>query len=80
MMVQQGGGELFYGMPPAMDLLLWIPTIQVGLLIALLAFTVQAWRKRYWGLLGRLHYTVITLAALAWMFFAVQYNLIGHLY
>jgi hypothetical protein len=63
-----------------MDLLLWIPIMQAGLLIALLAFTVQAWRKSYWGWPGRLHYTVVTFAALAWIFFAVQYNLIGHLY
>ena len=79
-MVEQGGGELLYGMPPTMNLLLWIPIVQVGLLIVLLGLTIQAWRKNYWSLLGRLHYTVVTLAALAWILFAVQYNLIGHLY
>lgn len=79
-MVGQGGGELLYGMPPNMNLLLWIPIVQVGLLIVLLGFTIQAWRKKYWTLVGRLHYTVVTLAALAWIIFAVQYNLIGHLY
>ncbi|MFB3131413.1 MAG: serine hydrolase domain-containing protein [Rhodothermales bacterium] len=79
-MVEQGGGELLYGMPPTMNLLLWIPIVQVGLLIVLLGFTIQAWRKNYWSLIGRLHYTVVTLAALAWILFAVQYNLIGHLY
>ena len=79
-MAEQGGGELLYGMPPAMNLVLWIPIVQVGLLLVLLGLTIQAWRKKYWTLVGRLHYTVVTLAALAWIFFAVQYNLIGHLY
>ena len=67
-------------MPPNMNLLLWIPIVQLGLLIVLVGFTIQAWRKNYWSLIGRLHYTVVTLAALAWILFAVQYNLIGHLY
>ena len=79
-MVEQGGGELLYGMPPNMNLLLWIPIVQVGLLFVLVGFTIQAWRNKYWSPLGRLHYTVFTLAASAWIIFAVQYNLIGHQY
>jgi|TARA_B100001964_G_C13739385_1_gene382376 hypothetical protein len=79
-MVEQGGGELIYGMPGDMHLLLWIPTVQAGLAMLLVGFTIQAWRKQYWSLVGRLHYSVVVLAALAWVLFSVQYNLIGHLY
>ncbi|MDX1546767.1 MAG: serine hydrolase domain-containing protein, partial [Rhodothermales bacterium] len=76
-MVARGGGDLLYGMPDAMGRLLWIPAVQAGLLVALFGFTVQAWRRSYWSLGWRLHYTLFTLAALAWMLFIVQYNLLG---
>ena len=79
-MVERGGGELIYGMPRDMDLLLWIPVVQVGLLVILLGCTILAWRRHYWSLVGRLHFSALTLACLAWVVFAAQYNLIGHLY
>lgn len=79
-MVQRGGGDLLYGMPPSLRTVLWLPTVQAVLAIVLVGFTVQAWRKGYWGLPGRIHYTLFTLATLAWVGFAMQYNLIGHLY
>lgn len=76
-MVGRGGGELLYGMPAAMGRLLWIPAVQAGLLMGLLGFTVRAWRRAYWSLGWRLHYTLFTVAALAWMLFIVHYNLLG---
>ena len=79
-MVQRGGGELLYGMPASMAALLWLPPVQVALAAALLVFAVLAWRKKYWTLLGRLHYTVFVLAALAWIYFVVHYNALGPVY
>jgi len=77
---RQGGGELLFGMPPTMNLLLWIPIIQAAALVAMVFFTVLAWRRKFWTWFGRLHYSAVTLAASVWIFFAAQYNLIGHLY
>ena len=74
--VWRGGGELLYGMPAAMRQLLWIPLVQVGLLLGIVVFAVLAWRRSYWGLAGRLHYSVFALAALAWVFFLVHYHLV----
>jgi len=41
------------------------------------AFIVLAWKNRYWSLAGRVHYTIVTLAALAFIWFLVNWNLLG---
>jgi dolichyl-phosphate-mannose--protein O-mannosyl transferase len=56
-------------MPAAMRQLLWIPLVQVGLLLGIVVFAVLAWRRSYGRLAGRLHYSVFALGALAWIFF-----------
>jgi hypothetical protein len=35
-----------------------------------------AWWKRWWGLAGRSHYTVIALAALALLWFEIYWSLL----
>ena len=64
----------------SMAMLMWIPLVQVVLVAALLLFTVQSWRKKYWTLPGRLHYLVFVLAALAWIYFMAHYNVLGRVY
>ncbi len=78
--VWRGGGELLYGMPAAMRPLLWIPLAQVVLAAGVVVFAVRAWRRSYWGLAGRIHYAVFTLAALAWIFFVAHYHLLWPAY
>ncbi len=73
-MVQRGGGDLLYGMPSSMATMLWIPPVQLALGLGLLLFCAVAWRKKYWNVLGRLHYLVFTLAALAWLFSTAHYG------
>jgi hypothetical protein len=43
----------------------------------LVYFTVQAWRGSYWSLPGRLHYALVALAALGFVFFLNTWNLLG---
>ena len=45
--------------------------------VGLVVFTVLAWKDRYWGTPGRLHYTLVTLAALASIPFLHYWNLLG---
>jgi len=53
-----------YGASPMLHMLFIPPTIlAVVLTIGLVVFTVLAWKDRYWNVWGRLHYTLITLAA-----------------
>jgi hypothetical protein len=43
--------------------------------IVLLAFTAGAWRQRTWGIIGRLHYTLVAAAALYFVWYLYQVNL-----
>jgi len=36
-----------------------------------------AWRRRYWSVLGRAHYTLLALGALAFSWFLSYWNLLG---
>jgi hypothetical protein len=53
----------FFEVPTALPIVLSLPPVMGMVGIALLAFTVLAWRKRFWGFSGRLHYTLVTISA-----------------
>jgi len=36
-----------------------------------------AWKQRYWSFAGRVHYTIVTLAALAFIWLLNNWNLLG---
>ncbi len=57
--------------------LLVIPVVTSVVASVLVIFTFLAWKDRYWSLVGRLHYTVVTVAALAFIWFANYWNLLG---
>jgi CubicO group peptidase (beta-lactamase class C family) len=57
--------------------LLVLPILSAILSVVLLLFTVLAWRNRYWTVAGRLHYSLVVLAALAFVWFANYWNLLG---
>ncbi len=54
----------------------------LGVLSALLTagsllHVVLAWKKSFWGIAGRVHYTLVTVAALAFVWFLNYWNLLG---
>ena len=54
--------------------LLVIPLLTAILTTGLLAFTVLAWKDRYWSVVGRVHCSLITLA---FTWFMNYWNLLG---
>jgi hypothetical protein len=58
-----------------LPLLLWF--IGAILTMGAIVFTVLAWKNRYWGVIGRVHYTLVTLAAVAFIWFLNYWNLLG---
>jgi hypothetical protein len=53
-------------------------TIVVALLVlAMIVFTVLAWAQRFWRLTGRIHYTLVTLTAVGFVWFMSFWNLLG---
>ncbi len=69
--------ELGYSVPPILIASLSIALLAALMTVGLIIFTVLAWKNKYWGFVGRLHYTLITLAALAFIWFLNYWNLLG---
>jgi hypothetical protein len=57
---------------------LTLPIILVVLSLFIAIFAVLAWKNNYWGLGGRMHYTLLAMAALANSWFLFYWNLIGY--
>jgi hypothetical protein len=71
------GMQITHDVPPMLNTLFALPVLAIVLTIGLAVFTVLAWKDRYWGILGRLHYTLVTLAAAAFIPFLHYWNLLG---
>ncbi len=69
--------DFFLGLPRAAIALLFIPPLTTGLTLGLLVFTVLAWKNKYYSVVGRLHYSSISVAAVAFIFFLNYWNLLG---
>lgn len=52
-----------FGLPSGAAWLLWLPPLVAALTIALVAFAVAAWRRRWWGGPRRVYFTILALAA-----------------
>jgi CubicO group peptidase (beta-lactamase class C family) len=72
-----GPSTIQYGDPPLLPFVLVLPLVAAVLTIAALGFTVLAWKNRYWGVVGRVHYTLVTVAALAFIWWLNYWNLLG---
>jgi CubicO group peptidase (beta-lactamase class C family) len=66
-----------FGFTLPMRLLLGVPWITAALGLTMLPFTVLAWKDRYWNVAGRVHYSLIMIATLAFIWFEVFWKLIG---
>jgi hypothetical protein len=54
---------------------LWL--LSVPLTLGVVALAVLAWKDRYWGMVGRMHYTLVALATVVFVLFLNYWNLIG---
>jgi hypothetical protein len=54
---------------------LWL--LSVPLTVGIVVLAVLAWRGRYWGVAGRVHYTLVALGAVMFVSFLGNWNLIG---
>jgi CubicO group peptidase (beta-lactamase class C family) len=69
--------ELFFGLPITVITLLLIPPLTTGLTLGLLIFTVLVWKNQYDSLIGRIHYSLITLFSFGFISFLNYWNLLG---
>ena len=54
---------------------LWLLSVPLTLGIAVLA--VLAWKDRYWNVASRVYYTLVALAAVVFVLFLSNWNLVG---
>lgn len=63
--------------PTSLKVALVMPIIFVLLTILLIVAAIQVWRRSYWGPGRRVHFTLVTLAAIVVCLFFNQWNLLG---
>jgi CubicO group peptidase (beta-lactamase class C family) len=68
--------ELAFGIPKLLKGLLWCTPIVALLVAAMFFWTLVAWKNHYWRLTGRLHYTAVLLAGIAFVWFLYHWNLL----
>jgi CubicO group peptidase (beta-lactamase class C family) len=68
--------KIAFGLPPWSRYLMLVPWAIVVLAVAMLVFSLLAWAGRYWSVAGRIHYTLTTLAALAFVWWLYHWNLL----
>jgi hypothetical protein len=68
--------QLATGLSRQFKILLTLPLVIAALALSTLIFAVLAWLKRDWNLGARIHYTLVTLASLAAVWWLAYWNLI----
>lgn len=66
-----------FGLSPVMVVLLVLPVVSSVMAIGMPVFASIAWRRRYWTPAMRLHFSVVTLAVLAFIPLLYHLHLIG---
>ena len=73
-------GGLIKGNADSLNVVLAIPVLIAILALLLLWFAVSAWRHRWWGAWGRVHYTAVAFAAVLFTVVMAYWNLLGWRY
>jgi CubicO group peptidase (beta-lactamase class C family) len=69
--------EFFFGAPPILIALLCLPILTTGLATGLPILALLAWQDKHWPLTGRVHYLLLILATLAFIFSLSYWNVLG---
>ncbi len=70
--------NIIFGVPNEVKVLLALPLIAVLLTVTALFFMIRAWYKKYWTRCARLHYTLVVLASIVFLWFLNFWNLLGY--
>jgi CubicO group peptidase (beta-lactamase class C family) len=66
--------------PLIIKIVLGLSILSAVLTVGALVYTVLAWKDSFWGIAGRAYYTLVTVAALAFVWFLNYWNLLGWRY
>lgn len=65
------------GPPPVLPAALALGVVCALLTVPLVFCAYRAWRGRWWGLIGRAHYSLVALGAVGFVSFLAYWNLLG---
>jgi CubicO group peptidase (beta-lactamase class C family) len=66
--------------PLVVKIALGLGVVAAVLTVGALVYTALAWKNRYWGITFRAYYTLVTVAAVAFVWFLNYWNLLGWRY
>jgi CubicO group peptidase (beta-lactamase class C family) len=66
-----------HGAQLIVKIVLGVGVLSAVLTVGALIYGVLAWKNSYWGIATRVHYTLVTVAALAFVWFLNYWNLLG---
>jgi CubicO group peptidase (beta-lactamase class C family) len=74
-----GGLEaLIFAYPRSLYVALALPLLSLPLLLASVLFSALLWKRRAWTMSARVHYTTVTIAAIAFIVILHYWNLLGY--
>ena len=68
--------QVVYGTPREVEYLLLVPQVCVGLAAIAILCSIVAWSRGYWRFSGRVHYTLVSFAGVAFVWFLYYWNLL----
>jgi hypothetical protein len=66
--------------PFLIKVVLGLGVLSAALTVGALVYCALAWKDRHWGIAARMYYTVVTVAAVAFVWFLHYWNLLGFRY
>jgi hypothetical protein len=72
--------NMLLDLPLIVKIALGIGLMAAVLTIGALVYTALAWKNSYWGIAARAYYTLVTIAAVAFVWFTHYWNLLGWRY
>ncbi len=72
-----GNPAPLFGICMIYKIVLGLGVLSALLTAGALVYVVLAWKYSFWGIAGRVHYTLVTAAALAFVWFLNYWNLLG---
>jgi CubicO group peptidase (beta-lactamase class C family) len=74
------GQQIWSGIPLLLKIVLGLGVLSAMLTVGAVVYTVLAWKNSYCGIASRMYYTLVTIAAVAFVWFLNQWNLLGWRY
>ena len=75
--VAWGNPVPLFGVSTIYKIVLGLGVVSAVLTVGALLYSVLAWKRGYWGIAARVHYTLVTVAAVAFVWFLNYWNLLG---